>query len=135
MSAALQERYAEMVTARAVAAGLPPGPAREGAEARLELLPEGRSVPFYDRVRVDRESRHVWLREFVLPWHEGGAATWAVHDDGGRLLARVETPAGFGITAVMDGHIAGVTVDPATGVESATVYRVLRRSPDAREGP
>lgn len=122
ISGELRERYLQHAVERAVAARAPEAMARAGAEGTLALLPAGRTLPAWDRLRIDEAAGQIWLRGFTLPW-DGGPANWTILDDQGRLLARVATPAGLEVMHVGGGWVSGVTRD-GLGMEYVESYRV-----------
>ena len=66
----------------------------------------------------------VFAQEFQLPWARGPRG-WLVFDDGGRLVARLETPADLTVHAIRDDVVAGVARD-AFDVERVRLYPVTR---------
>lgn len=125
VSAEFRQRYLESAAEQAMAAGTPVGLARAGAEGRLDLLPEGRRVPVYDRMLIDQVGERIWLRDFIPPWTGDDPQSWTVHDKRGRIVARLTTPAGFNLMHVAQNRLAGVSRD-GMGVEYVNVYQLER---------
>jgi hypothetical protein len=125
VSPELWQQYVTTAVERAMTTGASAELAREGAEERLELLPEGRRVPNYDRMLIDRVGERIWLRDFMLPWMSDAPQDWTVHDEQGRILARLETPAGFDLMHVAQDRLVGVDRD-GMGVEYVAVYQLMR---------
>jgi len=124
----LRRRYVEAATEQAVAAGAPPRMASEGAEESLKLLPDGRGVPVYDRMLIDRVAARIWLRDFVPLWSRHDPQTWTVHDERGRVLARLETPTGLDLMNIARDRLVGVSRDEM-GVEFVIVHEVAESTP------
>lgn len=121
VSSGFRQRYVENAEDLAIANGARAAPAREDAEGRLKLLPDGRRVPVYDRMLIDELGGRIWLRDFLPPWSEEDPQGWTVYDKGGRVLARLTTPARFDLMHVAQGRIVGVSRDDM-GVEYVTIY-------------
>jgi hypothetical protein len=80
-------------------------------------------LPAFSRVAGDGASL-LWLE--VFPLRADAPAVYHVVRDDGRLMARVEAPAGFRLLSVGDASVLGVLTD-ADGVQRVARYRLERR--------
>lgn len=128
ISSGFRRRYVQSAADLAMANGARVATAREDAEGRLELLPDGRRVPVYDRMLIDHVGERIWLRDFMPPWTKEDPQSWTVHDRRGRVVARLTTPARFSLMQVAQDRLVGVSRGEM-GVESVTVYQLRRPSP------
>ena len=93
-----------------------------------------RHAPFLPAIRdifVDADER-IWVERYDVPAR--GPSRWEVFERDGTWIGRVEMPAGLVRSfvvwvapgfSVASGRLAGVWRDPATGVESVRVYRLI----------
>jgi hypothetical protein len=96
-----------------------------GRRETLRLLPEGRRVPVYDRILIDRVAARIWLRDFMALREEHDPQSWMIHEKGGRVVARLRTPAGFDLMHVAADRLVGVNRDEI-GVEYVRTYALAR---------
>lgn len=94
-------------------------PHEDQVERWLEAFPPSRLPAFSDLLVA--EGREVWIKS---PRAED-AGLWWVMDETGRLLGRVDVPAGLDLRAVASDRIAGVRTS-ALGVEHVEVYEMVR---------
>jgi hypothetical protein len=94
-------------------------------------LPYAPFLPAIRAVLVDADER-IWVERYDVPG--SGPSRWEVFARDGTWLGRVEMPEGLARGAdahvapdfsVRSGRLAGVWTDPATGVETVRVYRVI----------
>jgi hypothetical protein len=121
LSAALRQEYVSHAVRSATERGFPEQPARTGAEALLEVTPEGQRVSPFDRMLTDAVSGRIWVRDYVLEWDAGEAQHWTVHDSIGQVLGRVTTPPGLEVMQVGPDLLVGVERDHL-GVEYVVGY-------------
>lgn len=120
----IRDQFVQAAAESAEANGARPELARRDAESRLQLLPEDRTLPVYDRLLIDRTGHRILLREFRLPWESDEPSVWMVFDTLGSVTSRWLTPASVELTQVADEFVVGVQKDE-WGVESVTVMRVV----------
>lgn len=120
-SPAVRQEYVAGYVERAREVGIPAVRAEAAAEEQLGLLPEGRTIPAFDRLLADAVDGRIWVRDFLSRWKSGRARNWTVHDLTGQVVGRVTTPAGFELIHVGSSHLAGVERDEM-GVEYVVVY-------------
>jgi len=113
----LASLLAEALAARPDTAGWPLVRARHSRP----VVPA--ELPAFRRILGDGD-RLVWLEAF--PLREGAPDVYHVVRDDGRLMARVETPAGFRVHSVRSSSVLGVHTD-ADGVERVMRYGLSRR--------
>lgn len=111
----------------------PPGmsdQARESFRQRVRNGPRASVLPKIRAVVVDAEDR-IWVERFDLPGSR--TSRWEVFERDGTWVGRIGMPEGFarGTAAVNapgffadSERVAGVWVDPETGVETVRVYRI-----------
>lgn len=118
-----RREYVDQMTATAKTRGAPDvSLVTNGARDRLALLPKDHTVPPFDRLLVDREDR-IWVRDYLPIWQTADRVqAWTVYSPSGRVLARVDTPAGVEVTSVDGGYLTGVKRDESD-VEYVVVYR------------
>jgi hypothetical protein len=88
-------------------------------------------LPAIRAVFVDADER-IWVERYDIP--ASGPSRWEVFARDGTWIGRVEMPEGFARGrraswapgfSVAGGRLAGVWTDPATGLETVRVYRVI----------
>ena len=84
-----------------------PADARAATRTRYRDMPTPEFFPTFDRALADSQG-NLWVRLFTPPVEgEGETRVWAVFGPEGRILGRVETPAGVRVLRVGDDFIVG----------------------------
>ena len=112
-----------------------PAPDPDAYSAMIRRAFLASHAPFLPAIRavfVDADER-IWVERYDVP--ASGPSRWEVFERDGTWIGRVEMPEGLarglsdGRTApgfsIVSGRLAGVWTDPATGVETVRVYRVI----------
>jgi hypothetical protein len=99
------------------------GDERRRTERVLQAMPRPATWPAYGTVALD-DSLHLWVSEHPDP--EAAARGWRVFDRGGRLLGRLELPAGLEPHHIGHDFVLGRWADDL-GVEHIRLYRLERR--------
>jgi len=84
-------------------------------------LPHRETLPFFDRILVDR-SGHLWVKEFGFDSEPG---RWQVFAPDGAWLGALSTPAGLRVTDIGRDYVLGVVSD-SLGVERVRLYALER---------
>jgi len=87
----------------------------------MELLPQGRRLPAFDRVLVDAVENRIWIRDYLPEWKTEADRDWTVHYSDGRVLGRVSVPAGIEVLHVAGSSLVAVVRDEMD-VEYVVVY-------------
>jgi hypothetical protein len=121
ISSSLRQAYVADYVEWAQQVGLSAASAKTAAEDQLDLLPEGRAVPAFDRLLTDAAAEQIWLRDYLPERVSHQARNWTVHDLSGQVVAQVTTPPGFDLMHIGTGHLTGLERDEM-GVEYVVVY-------------
>jgi hypothetical protein len=117
------ERYVRHDVQAAAARGASNlGTVEENARIRLAVIPDGHTVPSFDRLLTDADGR-IWLRDFAPPWSETAENSWTVYDSTGRVERRVSTPSNLNVTHVRSDYVTGVVRD-SLDVEYVVVHHL-----------
>ncbi len=125
VTASLRREYVTSAVDQAEERGMAAGPAEEGAEELIDLLPEGRTVPAFDRLLSAAVDEQIWLRDFLPEWRSQQARRWTIHDLSGKVVGQVTTPADLELIHVGRGYLVGLERD-GMGVEHVAVYSLDR---------
>jgi hypothetical protein len=96
--------------------------ARDALRRMRDMMPFPATFPAFTQLLADDAGR-LWARRYRTP--DDSAESWLVFD-GGRWVARLETPVGYRVMDVRGDRVAGVWQD-SLGVEFVRVYRIRER--------
>jgi hypothetical protein len=94
----------------------------KGLNDLLAVVPENHTLPSFDRLLVDMESR-IWLRDYVQPGGEAADQTWTVYQPDGHIRSQVSIPASIEVMHVGRGYLTGVARD-SLDVEFVVVHAI-----------
>jgi hypothetical protein len=97
--------------------------ARRAIEKRYDEMPVPRTMPAYDRIRVDA-ARNLWVAELVLPGVTQ-PPRWTVFDESGQLLGTVVMPERFTLLEIGPDYVLGRWQDDLD-VEHVRLHRLVR---------
>jgi len=96
----------------------------DGINQQLDALPEGHTMPVFDRILVDAEGR-LWLRDYVPPWGGEPMQTWTVYRPDGHIESRISVPSSIMVMHTGRGYVTGVARD-SLDVEYVVVHAIER---------
>ena len=97
----------------------------KGLADLLAVVPEGHTMPSFDRLLVDMEGR-IWMRDYTPQRTVDLDRTWTVYQPDGHIRSRVAVPASITVMHAGRGYVTGVARD-SLDVEYVVVHAIKER--------